>query len=71
MHNEVPLSFEDRGTDRRKESNGNVLSKTFQMIYDIPINAENCWRRRRQYTSPVTLEVGINTYLLPNGTQLI
>ena len=33
-------SFENRGTDRRNRFQ-NVLSKTFQMIYDTPIKAEN------------------------------
>ena len=33
-------SFEDRGTDRQNKFR-NVLSKTFQMIYDTPIKAEN------------------------------
>ena len=32
-------SFEDRGTDRRNWF-WNVVSKTFQMIYDTPIKAE-------------------------------
>ena len=32
-------SFEDRGTDSRNRFR-NVLSKTFQMIYDTLINAE-------------------------------
>ena len=37
-------SFEDRGTDRRTDGQNrfrNVLLKTFQMIYDTPIKAEN------------------------------
>ena len=33
-------SFEDRGTDRRNLFR-NVLSKTFQMLYDTLIKAEN------------------------------
>ena len=32
--------FEDSGTDRRNRFN-NLISKTFQMIYDTPIKAEN------------------------------
>ena len=32
-------SFEDRGTDR--QTDGIDLSKTFQMIYDTPVKAEN------------------------------
>ena len=33
-------SFEDRGTDKENQFL-NVLSKTFQMIYDTPIKAED------------------------------
>ena len=33
-------SFEDCGTDRRNQFR-NAHSKTFQMIYDTPIKAEN------------------------------
>ena len=33
-------SFEDRGTDRQNRFR-NVLSKTFQMIYDTPNKSEN------------------------------
>ena len=33
-------SFEDSGTDRRNRFQ-NVLTKTFQMIYDTPTKAEN------------------------------
>ena len=34
--------FEDCGTDRRNRFQ-NVLSKTFQMIYDTPNIDENFW----------------------------
>ena len=33
-------SFEDRGTDRQNRFQ-NVLTKTFQMIYDMNTKAEN------------------------------
>ena len=45
-------SFEDRSTDRQTLRVQNVLSKTFQMIYDTPIKAENQLATRKTIYLP-------------------
>ena len=50
----ISYSFEDRGIDRQNQF-GNVLSKTFRMIYDTPIKAEKLVGDEENIPPPYTI----------------